>query len=86
VTEWGHLAFRPNKTGGRSVIVEAGLVVVRRDAQRRWYRLRPAPVLEIVIGLKNLEMIVLTLGTHQSVTVITPMNKSIYSEFSFIDY
>lgn len=26
---------------------EAGLVEVRQDAQRRWYRLRPEPLLEI---------------------------------------
>jgi DNA-binding transcriptional ArsR family regulator len=26
---------------------EAGLVEVRRDAQRRWYRLRPQPLAEI---------------------------------------
>jgi DNA-binding transcriptional ArsR family regulator len=29
------------------VLREAGLVEVRRDAQRRWYRLRPGPLLEI---------------------------------------
>jgi DNA-binding transcriptional ArsR family regulator len=29
------------------VLREAGLVEVRRDAQRRWYRLRPAPLAEI---------------------------------------
>ncbi|GAA2364556.1 metalloregulator ArsR/SmtB family transcription factor [Saccharopolyspora halophila] len=29
------------------VLREAGLVDVRYDAQRRWYRLRPEPLLEI---------------------------------------
>lgn len=29
------------------VLRDAGLVEVRQDAQRRWYRLRPAPLLEI---------------------------------------
>jgi len=29
------------------VLREAGLVDVRRDAQRRWYRLRPEPLVEI---------------------------------------
>ncbi len=29
------------------VLREAGLVAVRRDAQRRWYRLDPAPLAEI---------------------------------------
>lgn len=29
------------------ILREAGLVEVRRDAQRRWYRLRPDPLLEI---------------------------------------
>lgn len=29
------------------VLREAGLVDVRQDAQRRWYRLRPEPLLEI---------------------------------------
>ena len=29
------------------VLREAGLVEVRQDAQRRWYRLRPAPLAEI---------------------------------------
>jgi DNA-binding transcriptional ArsR family regulator len=29
------------------VLRDAGLVEVRRDAQRRWYRLRPAPLAEI---------------------------------------
>ncbi|PXY24771.1 transcriptional regulator [Prauserella sp. PE36] len=29
------------------VLREAGLVDVRHDAQRRWYRLRPEPLLEI---------------------------------------
>jgi DNA-binding transcriptional ArsR family regulator len=29
------------------VLREAGLVEVRRDAQRRWYRLRPEPLAEI---------------------------------------
>jgi DNA-binding transcriptional ArsR family regulator len=29
------------------VLREAGLVTVRRDAQRRWYRLRPEPLAEI---------------------------------------
>ena len=28
-------------------LTEAGLVEVRQDAQRRWYRLRPAPLAEI---------------------------------------
>lgn len=29
------------------VLREAGLVEVRHDAQRRWYRLRPEPLIEI---------------------------------------
>ncbi|MBK1788531.1 ArsR/SmtB family transcription factor [Prauserella cavernicola] len=29
------------------VLREAGLVDVRHDAQRRWYRLRPEPLLEV---------------------------------------
>ena len=29
------------------VLREAGLVEVRQDAQRRWYRLRPAPLTEL---------------------------------------
>jgi DNA-binding transcriptional ArsR family regulator len=29
------------------VLREAGLVQVRRDAQRRWYQLRPEPLAEI---------------------------------------
>jgi DNA-binding transcriptional ArsR family regulator len=29
------------------VLREAGLVDVRQDAQRRWYRLRPEPLAEI---------------------------------------
>lgn len=29
------------------VLRDAGLVDVRRDAQRRWYRLRPAPLVEV---------------------------------------
>jgi DNA-binding transcriptional ArsR family regulator len=29
------------------ILREAGLVEVRRDAQRRWYRLRPEPLAEI---------------------------------------
>ena len=29
------------------VLREAGLVVVRHDAQRRWYRLDPAPLAEL---------------------------------------
>jgi DNA-binding transcriptional ArsR family regulator len=29
------------------VLREAGLVEVRHDAQRRWYRLRPGPLVEI---------------------------------------
>ena len=29
------------------VLREAGLVAVRQDAQRRWYRLRPEPLAEV---------------------------------------
>ncbi|GAA3738116.1 DNA-binding transcriptional ArsR family regulator [Spinactinospora alkalitolerans] len=29
------------------VLRDAGLVDVRRDAQRRWYRLRPEPLVEV---------------------------------------
>lgn len=29
------------------ILREAGLVVVRQDAQRRWYRLSPAPLAEV---------------------------------------
>jgi DNA-binding transcriptional ArsR family regulator len=33
------------------VLREAGLVEVRQDAQRRWYRLRPGPLTEMDIWL-----------------------------------
>jgi DNA-binding transcriptional ArsR family regulator len=34
------------------VLREAGLVDVRRDAQRRWYRLRPEPLVEVDMWLE----------------------------------
>ncbi len=34
------------------VLREAGLVVVRSDAQRRWYNLNPAPLAEVVAWLE----------------------------------
>jgi DNA-binding transcriptional ArsR family regulator len=44
----GRLALtQPTVSKHLKVLREAGLVEVRRDAQRRWYRLRPEPLLEI---------------------------------------
>jgi DNA-binding transcriptional ArsR family regulator len=48
----GELAERlsltqPGVSKHLKVLREAGLVVVRQDAQRRWYRLRPEPLAEI---------------------------------------
>jgi DNA-binding transcriptional ArsR family regulator len=34
------------------VLREAGLVEVRHDAQRRWYRLRPEPLQEVDVWLE----------------------------------
>ncbi|WP_436763100.1 ArsR/SmtB family transcription factor [Streptosporangium sp. V21-05] len=34
------------------ILREAGLVEVRHDAQRRWYRLRPEPLAEIAAWLE----------------------------------
>jgi DNA-binding transcriptional ArsR family regulator len=38
---------QPGVSKHLKVLREAGLVEVRRDAQRRWYRLRPDPLAEI---------------------------------------
>ena len=38
---------QPGTSKHRRVLREAGLVRVRRDAQRRWYELRPEPLTEI---------------------------------------
>lgn len=38
---------QPGTSKHLRVLREAGLVVVRRDAQRRWYALRPEPLAEI---------------------------------------
>jgi len=38
---------QPGASKHLRVLREAGLVSVRRDAQRRWYELRPAPLAEI---------------------------------------
>ncbi|MFC7641258.1 ArsR/SmtB family transcription factor [Streptosporangium lutulentum] len=44
----GRLALtQPTVSKHLKVLREAGLVEVRVDAQRRWYRLRPEPLLEI---------------------------------------
>ncbi len=38
---------QPTVSKHLKVLREAGLVEVRHDAQRRWYRLRPEPLVEI---------------------------------------
>jgi DNA-binding transcriptional ArsR family regulator len=38
---------QPGTSKHLRVLREAGLVRVRRDAQRRWYELRPAPLAEL---------------------------------------
>ncbi len=38
---------QPRTSKHLRVLREAGLVEVRRDAQRRWYELRPAPLVEL---------------------------------------
>jgi DNA-binding transcriptional ArsR family regulator len=38
---------QPTVSKHLKVLKSAGLVEVRQDAQRRWYRLRPAPLAEI---------------------------------------
>jgi DNA-binding transcriptional ArsR family regulator len=38
---------QPTVSKHLKVLKSAGLVDVRQDAQRRWYRLRPAPLAEI---------------------------------------
>ncbi|MBN9739486.1 MULTISPECIES: metalloregulator ArsR/SmtB family transcription factor [unclassified Pseudonocardia] len=44
----GQLALtQPAVSKHLKVLREAGLVEVRHDAQRRWYRLQPAPLSEI---------------------------------------
>ena len=44
----GELALsQPTVSKHLKVLREAGLVEVRRDAQRRWYRIRSAPLAEI---------------------------------------
>ncbi|MEV6037980.1 metalloregulator ArsR/SmtB family transcription factor [Nonomuraea sp. NPDC052116] len=43
-----HLGLtQPGTSKHLRVLREAGLVTVRKDAQRRWYELRPAPLAEI---------------------------------------
>jgi len=43
-----HLALsQPAVSKHLKVLRQAGLVEVRQDAQRRWYRLRPQPLAEI---------------------------------------
>jgi DNA-binding transcriptional ArsR family regulator len=43
-----HLSLtQPTVSKHLRVLREAGLVDVRRDAQRRWYRLRPEPLAEV---------------------------------------
>lgn len=39
------------------VLREAGFVDVRRDAQRRWYRLRAEPLLEIEAWLRPFQAV-----------------------------
>ncbi|MEU6081240.1 metalloregulator ArsR/SmtB family transcription factor [Streptomyces sp. NPDC047108] len=44
----GHLGIsQPGTSKHLRVLREAGLVHVRRDAQRRWYELRPEPLAEV---------------------------------------
>jgi DNA-binding transcriptional ArsR family regulator len=38
---------QPGTSKHLRVLRDAGLVVVRRDAQRRWYELRPEPLTEV---------------------------------------
>lgn len=38
---------QPSTSKHLRVLREAGLVTVRRDAQRRWYELRPEPLAEV---------------------------------------
>ncbi len=38
---------QPTVSKHLKVLRDAGLVEVRQDAQRRWYRLRPEPLIEI---------------------------------------
>lgn len=38
---------QPGTSKHLRVLREAGLVTVRRDAQRRWYELRPGPLAEV---------------------------------------
>jgi DNA-binding transcriptional ArsR family regulator len=38
---------QPGTSKHLRVLREAGLVTVRRDAQRRWYELRPEPLAEV---------------------------------------
>ncbi len=42
---------QPTVSKHLKVLHRAGLVEVRRDAQRRWYRLRPQPLAEIDLWL-----------------------------------
>ncbi|GAA2208224.1 metalloregulator ArsR/SmtB family transcription factor [Nonomuraea monospora] len=43
-----HLGLtQPGTSKHLRVLRQAGLVTVRKDAQRRWYELRPAPLAEI---------------------------------------
>lgn len=45
VTELG--LTQPGTSKHLKVLRDAGLVTVRRDAQRRWYELRPEPLAEV---------------------------------------
>ncbi|HEV2782237.1 MAG TPA: metalloregulator ArsR/SmtB family transcription factor [Actinophytocola sp.] len=38
---------QPGTSKHLKVLRDAGLVAVRRDAQRRWYKLRPEPLAEV---------------------------------------
>jgi DNA-binding transcriptional ArsR family regulator len=38
---------QPGTSKHLRILREAGMVQVRRDAQRRWYELRPAPLVEL---------------------------------------
>lgn len=44
---------QPGTSKHLRVLREAGLVRVRRDAQRRWYELRPEPLIEIDTWLEK---------------------------------
>src|SRR5215218_10806678 len=43
---------QPGTSKHLRVLRDAGLVQVRKDAQRRWYELRPGPLVEIDVWLE----------------------------------